>query len=95
MTDSGTDRDDEVLKAVDRRRARRRHWERHGERPLWKNLSMVGALGWLIVVPTLAALYVGRWLDSLLGTGVMLSGALTALGACFGLILVWLRMNQE
>ena len=36
-------------RAVRLREARRQRWEEEGERPLWRNLSMVGALGWLVV----------------------------------------------
>jgi ATP synthase protein I len=81
--------------AVERRQSRRDRWEREGERPLWKNLSMVGALGWLIVTPTLIGVFAGRWLDGRLDTGVTFSGALTFLGACLGFWLAWKRMNEE
>ena len=59
------------------------------------NLSMIGALGWLIVAPTLLGVFLGRWLDSKLGTGVTFSGALTFAGACFGFFLAWHRMNEK
>jgi ATP synthase protein I len=81
--------------AVERRQSRRDRWGREGERPLWKNLSMVGALGWLIVTPTLIGVFAGRWLDGRLDTGVTFSGALTFLGACLGFWLAWKRMNEE
>jgi ATP synthase protein I len=81
--------------AVERRQSRRDRWEREGERPLWKNLSMVGALGWLIVTPTLIGVFAGRWLDGRLDTGVTFSGALTFVGACLGFWLAWKRMNEE
>ena len=85
----------EMQDAIRRRQTRREAWEKQGERPLWKNLSMVGALGWLIVVPTLIGVFAGRWLDGLFGTGVTFSGALTFAGACLGFYLVWRRMNDE
>lgn len=47
---------------------RRATWEKEGERPLWKTLSMIGALGWLIVTPTLIGVFAGRLLDGALGT---------------------------
>lgn len=85
----------EMEEAITRRKARRDLWEREGERPIWKNMSMIGALGWLIVVPTLIGVFLGRWLDDLLGTGITITGALTFLGACLGFYLAWKRMNQE
>jgi ATP synthase protein I len=56
---------------------------------------MVGAFGWLIVTPTLIGVFVGRWLDGWLDTGVTFSGALTFLGACLGFWMAWKRMNEE
>jgi len=85
----------QIKDVVERRQSRRAQWEREGERPLWKNLSMVGALGWLIVTPTLIGVFAGRLLDERLDTGVTFSGALTFLGACLGLWLAWKRMNEE
>lgn len=81
--------------AVRLRRSRREAWRREGERPLWKNLSMIGALGWLIVVPTVFGVFAGRWLDARFDTGVTFAGALTLAGACLGFWLAWRRMNEE
>ena len=86
---------EEMRRAVDLRKSRRETWEKDGERPLWKTLSMVGALGWLIVLPTILGVFVGRWLDARAGTGVTFSGGLTFLGACLGFYLVWKRMNED
>jgi len=85
----------ELQDAVRLRQTRRERWEKAGERPLWRNLSLIGALGWLIVVPTLVGVFAGRWLDKQFGTGVTFSGALTFVGACLGFFLAWRRMNEE
>jgi ATP synthase protein I len=81
--------------AIRLRQSRRKAWKEQGERPLWKNLSMVGALGWLIVVPTLIGVFAGRWLDRMFDTGVTFSGALTFAGVCLGFYLAWKRMNEK
>lgn len=95
MTEPDHDGRREMQDAVRRRAERRAAWEEEGERPLWRNLSMVGALGWLIVTPTLLGVLAGRWLDGMLGTGVTFSGALIFVGAGLGFYLAWKRMNQE
>lgn len=81
--------------AVRRRQQRQEHWRREGERSLWQNLSMVGALGWLVVVPILLGVLLGRWIDARLGTEVTFTGALILLGAGLGLYLAWKRMNEK
>lgn len=85
---------DRLREAVRRRRDRHDHWAREGERSLWQNLSMVGALGWLVVVPTLLGLVTGRWLDQRFDAGIAFTGALIVLGATFGFYLAWKRMND-
>jgi ATP synthase protein I len=84
-----------MQRAVRLREQRRKRWKKEGERSLWQNLSMVGALGWLIVTPTLLGVLVGRWLDGLFETGIFFSGALIFLGIAIGSYLAWQRVNKE
>lgn len=93
---NGRDKDrDEMQKAVHLRRTRRQAWEQEGERSFWQNLSMLGALGWLIVVPMVLGAFAGRWLDNRFGTGIFYSGALIFLGVCLGSYMAWKRMNEK
>jgi ATP synthase protein I len=86
---------DKMQKAVRLRERRRKQWKKEGERSLWQNLSMVGALGWLIVTPTLLGVLIGRWLDGVFETGIFFSGALVFLGITIGCYLAWQRVNKE
>ena len=81
--------------AVRLRERRSEKWKEEGERSLWQNLAMVGALGWLIVTPTLLGVFLGRWLDGHFGTGILFSGALIFLGVALGCYLAWQRVNKE
>lgn len=87
--------DREMEKAIELRRERRELWQREGERPLWKNLSMIGALGWLIVTPTLLGVFVGRYLDLRFGTGIFWSGSLIFIGVSLGAYLAWQRISKN
>jgi ATP synthase protein I len=82
-------------RAVRLRERRSERWEKEGERSLWQNLSMIGALGWLIVTPTLMGVLLGRWLDTTFETGIFFSGALIFLGITIGSYLAWQRVNKE
>jgi len=84
-----------MQRAVRLREERSERWKKHGERSLWQNLSMIGALGWLIVTPTLLGVLLGRWLDGMFGTGIYFSGALIFLGITFGCYLAWQRVSKE
>jgi ATP synthase protein I len=85
----------ELRRAVELREARSDRWKAEGERQLWRNLSLFGALGWLIVIPTLIGVAVGRWLDGEFQTGIVFTGACIVLGVSAGCYLAWKRMNQE
>lgn len=83
-----------MRRAVRLREERAERWKKEGERSLWQNLSMVGALGWLIVTPTLLGVLLGRWLDGMFGTGILFSGALIFLGVTIGSYLAWQRVSK-
>ena len=40
------------------------------EPSLGARLGQIGGLGWTIIVPTLLCLFLGRWLDRILRTGI-------------------------
>jgi ATP synthase protein I len=84
----------DLAHTVARRAARRAFWLAHGERSLARNLAMIGALGWLVVVPTLAGVFVGRWLDHRLHAGIFWTGALLMVGVALGCVLAWRRVQE-
>lgn len=89
------DEQKKMRRAVRLREQRSKMWKKEGERSLWQNLSMVGALGWLIVTPTLIGVLVGRWLDGVLETGILFSAALIFIGVVIGCYLAWQRINKR
>lgn len=88
------DREGELPASVGRRAARRAFWMAHGERSLARNLAMIGALGWLVVTPTLAGVFLGRWLDRRLASGVFWTGAFIVAGLALGCWLAWRRVGE-
>ncbi len=85
---------DRLDETVRRERERRERWEREGERSIGQNLAMAGVLGWLIVAPTLAGIFAGRWLDHTFHTGIFWTGALLVLGLALGCTLAWRRIHN-
>ena len=75
-------------------RARRERRERAGGgRSLAHDLAIAGALGWTIVLPALAGIAAGRWLDRALGSGIVFTSALVFAGLALGCVLAWRRMH--
>lgn len=88
------DPDERLAASVGRRAARRAFWLATGERPLARNLAMIGVLGWLVIVPTLGGVFFGRWLDRRLGSGVFWTGALIVVGLALGCATAWRRVRR-
>jgi ATP synthase protein I len=65
------------------------------EPSLASRLGQIGVLGWTIVLPTLAALAIGRLLDRLSGTRVFFSAPMLMLGAAAGLWFAWKWMHRQ
>lgn len=87
---------DRRLDAAARRAVEREAQSRDDPEPsLGRRLGQIGVLGWAIVVPLLLGLFIGRWLDRQLGTGVMFAAALLFLGAAFGLWSAWRWMHRQ
>jgi ATP synthase protein I len=84
----------ELEASIERSREQRAQWEREGERPVALNLAMIGALGWLIVVPTFAGIFAGQWLDRREGTGITFTAALLVAGLVLGAVLAWQKMHR-
>ena len=73
---------------------RRKQWLNEGEPSVARFVGQIGVLGWIIVAPTLIGLFIGRWLDHKLGTGIFWSAPLLLLRRS-DRILVCLAMDAQ
>ena len=87
--------DGELERAVERRRERRAKWEREGERPLARNMALVGTLGWLVVVPAVLGALGGHVIDHHARTGVTFTLALIFAGTALGCWLAWSHVRRS
>jgi len=86
---------DKIAEAARRTAERVREGEKRPEPSLGARLGQIGVLGWAIVLPILIGLFIGRWLDRLLQSGVMFSAALIMVGAAAGLWSAWRWMHRH
>ncbi|MDE2467580.1 MAG: AtpZ/AtpI family protein [Bradyrhizobium sp.] len=86
---------DGLTKAVRERRARWESSRSEGESLVMRLVGQIGVLGWIIVAPTLIGLFVGRWIDRWLGTGIFWSAPLLLLGVVIGCWAAWRWMHQQ
>ncbi len=87
--------DQALITAARRSHARDEAGARDPEPSLGRRFGQIGVLGWVIVGPTLLGVFLGGWLDRLLGTGITLAAALTVLGAALGLWLAFRWMHEQ
>ena len=86
---------DEITTAVRRQSERRQQWIREGEPSVARFVGQIGVLGWIIVTPILVGLFVGRWLDQKLGTGIFWSAPLLLVGVAIGCWSAWTWMHKQ
>jgi len=88
-------RPDRLDEAVRVRRERRALAERDRGRPIGRDLALIGAIGWTIIVPTLLGIFIGRWLDRRVGSGLLWTLGLLFAGLTVGCALAWQRVNRS
>lgn len=65
------------------------------ERSVGQNLALIGSIGWLVVVPTVIGIFIGRWLDEWMESGIFWTGACIIIGVSIGAMLAWKRLRRE
>lgn len=83
----------DLVQSVRRRADRAQHWLREGDPTLMRQLAAVGVLGWIIVVPLLAGIALGRWIDRAWNTGITFTAALLLVGLALGCWSAWRWMH--
>ena len=86
---------DGLTEAVRQQRIRRDRWRSEGEPSMMRFVGQIGVLGWIIVAPTLLGLFVGRWIDRWLGSGIFWSAPLLLVGVVIGCWSAWRWMHQQ
>jgi ATP synthase protein I len=85
--------DHDFVEQVRRRADRAERGAREGPPTLMRQLAAVGVLGWIVVVPLLAGVALGRWLDRLWHTGITFTAALLVVGLALGCWSAWRWMH--
>jgi len=96
MPERETQKPEDPLADASRLAAERDAMRRRDAEPsLGRRLGQIGVLGWAIVLPALAGLFAGRWLDRTYETGVFFSAPLVMIGAGVGFWLAWKWMARQ
>lgn len=84
----------ENLKRPDLKQTFQRDFQRHerrerGHGTFWKSLSILGSVGWPIVLLTAGGAIAGYWLDRRLNSGVRFALIFVTCGALLGSWIAW------
>ena len=85
---------DSLVKGVRLRGERHQRWLHDGAPSVARRLAQIGVLGWIIVVPMLIGVFVGRWLDQELNSGLFWTAPLLMLGLALGCYSAWKWMKN-
>ena len=85
---------DSLVKGVRLRGERHQRWLHEGAPSVARRLAQIGVLGWIIVVPMLSGIFVGRWLDRTFNTGLFWTAPLLMLGLALGCYSAWKWMKN-
>ena len=88
------DEQDPLVQGIRLRKERNRRWLREGNPSVARHLAQIGVLGWIIVVPIMMGIFVGRWLDRTFDSGVFYTAPLLMLGAALGCWSAWKWMKS-
>lgn len=84
---------DRLVQGVRVREERHRRWLHDDHASLARRLSQIGVLGWVVVVPMLAGIFAGRWLDLRFHSGLAFTAPMLMLGAALGCWSAWRWMQ--
>lgn len=86
-------RDD--LGATAGEKARRKRRARGERDQVWSWLGMFGLVGWTVAIPTVAGVFLGRWLDGRIDGRVSWTITLLLVGVVLGGLNAWYWIRQQ
>lgn len=85
----GADERDPLVREARLRRERDERGRREGDASVARRLAQIGVLGWIIVMPMLVGIFLGRWLDREFSSGLFWTAPLLMLGLALGCWSAW------
>lgn len=87
-----SDNDEQFVRELERQALRIGKARRSG---FWHGLATVGAIGWMVALPTVAGAMAGRWMDERFASGILWTLALLVLGVTLGSVSAWRHVRKE
>lgn len=85
----------DFIQTVDRQTKRKLKARREKSRNVWFGLGLFGLIGWAIMIPTLAGIALGLWLDRQWPGQVSWTLTMLLLGVVLGCVNAWRWIGEE
>jgi predicted F0F1-ATPase subunit len=88
---------DESYRRGDLREQVGRDMERISRRrptPFWQSLALIGSVGWPIAIAAIGGIWLGRFLDSMWGTGVRVTLLIASVSTLVGTIVAYRAIRR-
>ncbi len=95
MTEPDPAEHDRLVQTIRMHEARDRRWALEAGSSVGRRLAQIGVLGWMIVVPMLGGVFLGRWLDRVFDSGLHWTAPLLILGLALGAWSAWNWMGKS
>jgi ATP synthase protein I len=87
--------DDQLVLESRRRAERQRRYQQEGEPSMGQRLAQIGVLGWIVILPTLAGMMLGHWLDQVFSKSIFFTAPLLMIGLGLGCWFGWRWVNGK
>ncbi len=61
----------------------------------WQGIGLIGAVGWMVVLPALIGAFAGRWLDQRFEKGIFWTLSLLVVGLALGCVSAWRHVREQ
>jgi len=79
----------QLAQIAERKRMLEEEERREGDLSFWKGMSMIGAIGWMISLPTIGGAALGWWIQNRYESPYAWSITLMLIGLAFGCYTAW------
>jgi ATP synthase protein I len=101
MSSENKERDDDgsfgplVPGDVGKRAERIKRARKEGDRGFWRNLGLVGSVGWMVILPAVGGALLGNYIDGKHAGGISWTLTLVVVGLAAGCAAAWQHIRRE
>jgi len=88
------DRGEKLARIAEQKRILEEEERKEGDLSFWRGMAMIGAIGWMIALPTIGGAALGWWIQTRFETQFAWSVSLMLLGLAAGCYTAWRGVDK-